>query len=288
MGICSSGRGADLVVGIAGSGKTTMLRVAAAAFEASGCRVIGTATSGQGGPHPGQRGRRRTVAHPGEPAVAARPQPAGPRRQQRRHPGRKWDDRGLDHGRIRTVADRDDALQQAVDDWAADIGAGYETSLFAWRRANVAALNADRRGPGRPRPRQRPSPAAPGREDRSARRPLAAPARGRNETAMWAKREADAEQPGRPTSPQRSPNSTRTSPATRPRSRGPPPASPGGRPPPMPSSTTRLEKQRSAHNLAGYLAAHRDHIDGVPSAADIRRAATRASATRGLNEGTQA
>jgi len=47
VAICTSGRGAEIVVGVAGSGKTTMLRVVAAAFEASGYQVIGTATSGQ-------------------------------------------------------------------------------------------------------------------------------------------------------------------------------------------------------------------------------------------------
>jgi hypothetical protein len=45
--ICGSGRGAELIVGIAGAGKTTLLQVVSAAYEASGCRVIGTATSGQ-------------------------------------------------------------------------------------------------------------------------------------------------------------------------------------------------------------------------------------------------
>ncbi len=45
--ICSSGRGVELVVGVAGAGKTTMLAAVAAAFEASGCEVLGTATAGQ-------------------------------------------------------------------------------------------------------------------------------------------------------------------------------------------------------------------------------------------------
>jgi hypothetical protein len=39
------------------------------------------------------------------------------------------------------VASRDDALQGAVDAWAADTAGGQETSLYAWRRANVAELN---------------------------------------------------------------------------------------------------------------------------------------------------
>jgi hypothetical protein len=33
------------------------------------------------------------------------------------------------------------ALQQAVDAWASDVAAGHQTGLYAWRRANVAALN---------------------------------------------------------------------------------------------------------------------------------------------------
>ena len=47
VGICTSGRGAELVVGVAGAGKTSMLRAVAEAFERSGHQVLGTATSGQ-------------------------------------------------------------------------------------------------------------------------------------------------------------------------------------------------------------------------------------------------
>ncbi len=43
----TSGRGLDLVVGVAGSGKTTALDVLRAAYEADGYRVLGTAISGQ-------------------------------------------------------------------------------------------------------------------------------------------------------------------------------------------------------------------------------------------------
>jgi hypothetical protein len=46
-----------------------------------------------------------------------------------------------EQGRLHAVADRDDALQQAVDAWADDVAAGHHTGLYAWRRANVAALN---------------------------------------------------------------------------------------------------------------------------------------------------
>jgi conjugative relaxase-like TrwC/TraI family protein len=45
--ICGSGRAVDVVVGVAGSGKTTVLDVAGSAFETAGYRVLGTATSGQ-------------------------------------------------------------------------------------------------------------------------------------------------------------------------------------------------------------------------------------------------
>jgi conjugative relaxase-like TrwC/TraI family protein len=45
--ICGSGRAVDVVVGVAGSGKTTALDVAARALETAGYQVLGTATSGQ-------------------------------------------------------------------------------------------------------------------------------------------------------------------------------------------------------------------------------------------------
>ena len=45
--ICSSGSGIDIIIGVAGSGKTTALDAARSAFESSGYRVVGTATSGQ-------------------------------------------------------------------------------------------------------------------------------------------------------------------------------------------------------------------------------------------------
>jgi hypothetical protein len=60
-----SGRGAELVVGIAGSGKTTMLSVVTEAFEQAGYQVIGTATSGQAAHTLGREasiGESRTLA----------------------------------------------------------------------------------------------------------------------------------------------------------------------------------------------------------------------------------
>src|SRR5207244_546673 len=45
--IATSGRGVELVVGVAGAGKTTALAAVRDAFETSGYDVVGTATSGQ-------------------------------------------------------------------------------------------------------------------------------------------------------------------------------------------------------------------------------------------------
>jgi hypothetical protein len=45
--ICSEGRPISLVLGVAGSGKTTALAVVADAYRAAGYKVLGTATSGQ-------------------------------------------------------------------------------------------------------------------------------------------------------------------------------------------------------------------------------------------------
>jgi conjugative relaxase-like TrwC/TraI family protein len=52
--VCGSGRAIDVIVGVAGSGKTTALDVASSALEAAGYQVLGTATSGQAA---------RTLAH---------------------------------------------------------------------------------------------------------------------------------------------------------------------------------------------------------------------------------
>ena len=45
------------------------------------------------------------------------------------------------HGRVHAVPTRDEAFQATVEAWAADVAAGHETGLYAWRRANVAELN---------------------------------------------------------------------------------------------------------------------------------------------------
>lgn len=45
--VCSSGRAVDVIIGVAGSGKTTALDTASDALDAAGYRVLGTSTSGQ-------------------------------------------------------------------------------------------------------------------------------------------------------------------------------------------------------------------------------------------------
>jgi hypothetical protein len=60
--ICTSGRGADLVIG---SGRSTMLAVVTDAFESAGCQVLGTAASGQAALNLGDTGDMadfRTIA----------------------------------------------------------------------------------------------------------------------------------------------------------------------------------------------------------------------------------
>jgi conjugative relaxase-like TrwC/TraI family protein len=47
IALATSARGAELVLGVAGAGKTAMLDVVRAAFAADGYRVVGTSTSGQ-------------------------------------------------------------------------------------------------------------------------------------------------------------------------------------------------------------------------------------------------
>ena len=44
--------------------------------------------------------------------------------------------------RVHAVPGRDEALRSAVIAWASDVEAGHDTGLYAWRRANVAELNA--------------------------------------------------------------------------------------------------------------------------------------------------
>jgi conjugative relaxase-like TrwC/TraI family protein len=65
VGICAEGRSISLILGVAGSGKTTALAAVADAYQACGYRVLGTATSGQAARTLGREagiGESRTVA----------------------------------------------------------------------------------------------------------------------------------------------------------------------------------------------------------------------------------
>ena len=220
FGICTTGRGAELVVGVAGAGKTTMLRAVAEAFNRAGYEVTGTATSGQAARNLGDEAglaESRTLAsliwrldhgqlelteksvvaldevgmtddahlarlaayvelagaklvltgdHLQLPAVG----PGGALAALvKRHPGavhylgenRRQHDPDecqaleslrdgdvadavswyVGQGRVHAFPTRADALQATVEAWAADVAAGQETGLYAWRRANVAELN---------------------------------------------------------------------------------------------------------------------------------------------------
>ena len=220
VAICTSGRGAELVVGVAGAGKTTMLRAVAEAFERSGYEVTGTATSGQAARNLGREAGiapSRTLAsliwrldhgqlslteksvvaldevgmtddahlarlaayaelagaklvligdHLQLPAVGPggalaalvkrHPEAVHYLRENRRQrdPGERQALESLrdgevaeavswyvGRGRVHAVPTRDEALQAAVDAWAADVATGHQTALYAWRRANVAELN---------------------------------------------------------------------------------------------------------------------------------------------------
>ena len=220
VGICTSGRGAELVVGVAGAGKTTMLRAVAEAFERTGYEVIGTATSGQAARNLGGEAgiaQSRTLASLiwrldhgqldlSEESVVVLDEvgmtddahlarlsayielagaklvltgdhlqlpPVGPggalaalvarhpdavhhlwENRRQRDPGERQALEALRdgdvadavawysaHGRVHPVPTREEALQAAVEAWAADVAAGHETGLYAWRRANVAELN---------------------------------------------------------------------------------------------------------------------------------------------------
>jgi conjugative relaxase-like TrwC/TraI family protein len=220
LGICTSGRGAELVEGVAGAGKTTMLKVVAAAFSEAGCQVLGTATSGQASRNltsTAEIGESRTLASlirrldhhqltltertvvildevgmtddVDLVRLAAHVEAAGAKlillgdhRQLgpvgpggalgalvSRHPAavhhlvenrRQHDPEErkalaalrdgevaeaisfyLDHDRIHARPDRGEALQAAVEAWSADVAAGHDAGLYAWRRANVGELN---------------------------------------------------------------------------------------------------------------------------------------------------
>ncbi len=219
-GICTSGHGVDLVIGVAGAGKTTALATVRVAFEQAGYTVVGAATSGQAartlgrdagiGPsstlasllwrldHQRTRLDAATVVILDEAGMTDDPDllrlltaaddagakvvMVGDDRQlgavgpggslgalvERHEPGvwvldqnvRQADpteraalddlragsvDAAVDwmaaHGRIVTAPDRPEVIAAVVDGWIGDVDAGRDTTMLAWRRANVDALN---------------------------------------------------------------------------------------------------------------------------------------------------
>jgi conjugative relaxase-like TrwC/TraI family protein len=215
----TSGRGLDLVVGVAGSGKTAALDVARSAFEAAGYRVLGTAISGQAARNLGEaagvesrtiaslvwrlehcslRFDDRTVLLIDEAGMAddqamlkllaavdvagGKAVVIGDHRQlgavgpggglealvnrhgpavhvlaeniRQRDPAERQALEELRAGSVAAAVDwyrtndrlvtaptRDEALDAAVDAWFADVRAGREAVLMAWRRSDVTALN---------------------------------------------------------------------------------------------------------------------------------------------------
>jgi hypothetical protein len=220
LGVCTSGAGVDLVLGVAGAGKTTAIAGVRHAYQQAGYRVVGTSTSGQAartlGTEAGidvsrtlrsllwrlDHGRLQldpgTVVVHDEAGIAtdtdvlrllvaaelagAKVVMVGDDRQlgavgpggalrallERHRPAvhilkdnvRQEDPnerRALAHlragnvqravawyadeGRIVTAPTRTESLDAMVDAWATDLGAGRETAIYAWRRANVEELN---------------------------------------------------------------------------------------------------------------------------------------------------
>jgi len=220
-GVCTSGRGVELVLGVAGAGKTTAIDVVRDAFETAGYRVIGTSISGQAARTLGAEARivesrttasllwrldhgqlaldPRSVIVADEAGLADDPSvlrllaaaetagakvvmvgdhrqlgAVGPGGSLEALVGRHDDgvhildqnvrqvdpdervalgelragsveaavDWYAQQRRIVTASTRDTALDGTVAAWATDVNAGRDTTMLAWRRANVAALNA--------------------------------------------------------------------------------------------------------------------------------------------------
>ncbi|MDP1794395.1 MAG: MobF family relaxase, partial [Acidimicrobiales bacterium] len=220
VAVTTSGRGMEVVVGVAGAGKTTALGVVREAFEAGGFRVVGTATSGQAARVLGRDadiGESRTLAgllnrldrgqlrldqrcvvildeagmteDVGLARLLAATEAAGAKtiivgddhqlpsvgaggglgalidrspavhrleeNLRQRDPNERAALAELRHGnpevaaawyaerdRITTAPTRVEAIDAVVDAWAVDNRSGLDTDMYAWRRANVAALNA--------------------------------------------------------------------------------------------------------------------------------------------------
>ncbi|MDQ6725789.1 MAG: AAA family ATPase [Actinomycetota bacterium] len=218
--VTTSGRGLDVVVGVAGAGKTTALAAVRDAFESSGHEVVGTSTSGQAARTLGREAglsESRTLAsldwRLAHDRLALSPRhvvvldeaamtddvgllrlltaaqvsgakvvmvgdhrqlgPVGPggsfeaaverfgdavhvldENMRQRDPAERAALEQLRSGdvgaavdfyasaeRVVVAANRAEALDALVGNWAIDALAGKSTTMMAWRRANVAELN---------------------------------------------------------------------------------------------------------------------------------------------------
>ncbi|HEU5151128.1 MAG TPA: MobF family relaxase [Iamia sp.] len=217
--VCSSGRSVDLVVGVAGSGKTTALDAATTALEDAGYRVVGTSTSGQAARTLGTEAHiesrtttsllwrldhdqialddrsvviideaamtadahllrlltevekaRAKVVLVGDPRQLSAIGPGGAvaslldrhpeilttldHNVRQRDPAERAALAELRHGDVHQAVDwylargrtalssnRTEALAGMVEAWAADVDAGHDTALLAWRRDDVRDLN---------------------------------------------------------------------------------------------------------------------------------------------------
>ncbi len=217
--VCSSGRSVEVIVGVAGAGKTTALDAAASALEGDGYRVVGTSTSGQAARTLGDEAHieSRTIASllwridhgqiglddrtvvvideaamtagadllrlitsverarakvvlVGDPRQLSSIGPGGAvaslldrhpellttldRNVRQRDPAERAALAELRHGSVERAVDwyltrgrtslssnRTEALAGMVHAWAADVDAGHDTALLAWRRDDVRDLN---------------------------------------------------------------------------------------------------------------------------------------------------
>jgi hypothetical protein len=161
--ICASGAGIDVIVGVAGSGKTTALDAARAALQSAGYRVVGTATSGQAAQtlgaeaqmvsstvasllwrldHGGAQLDESTVVILDENVRQHDPHEVGALSQLRDGDVREAVAWYMEGGRVHAEPRRSAALATCAQGWAADIEAGRDTTMLAWRRTSVDVLNA--------------------------------------------------------------------------------------------------------------------------------------------------
>jgi conjugative relaxase-like TrwC/TraI family protein len=219
QGMCASGRGVEVVVGVAGAGKTTVLAAVRDAYAAADFEVIGTATSGQAARTLGDEAgmESRTLASllwrldHGRPQLNSRSvvvldeagmtddpnvlRLLGAAAAERAKVVMVGDHRQLSsvgpggslealvnryggsvhllaenvrqrdakerrvlaelragsvtkaiswyrtNGRVVAAPDRSAVIDAVVDAWGADVAAGKDSAMLAWRRANVAELN---------------------------------------------------------------------------------------------------------------------------------------------------